>query len=128
MFHMVTDEACYSCQLDHVTWLWGVFKGRCVAEKDHLKTFLPVWIIEIFWEFAEMAKQVNFGPLLKKKYYSFTVEVKAFLDSCEVSSSIDIAMDIIYTAIKECGKSRSRLENFVSWGHLWDEQRCEEPN
>ena len=56
------------------------------------------------WKSVEMANQVNFNELLEKKYASFTVEINAFLDSCDVSSSNDIAADIIYQAIRNVPK------------------------
>ena len=47
-----------------------------------------------------MAKQGKFEAILHKKFASFNVEINAFLDSCEISNSNDIAMDIIYEAIR----------------------------
>ena len=53
---------------------------------------------------SAMAHQLNFEQLLEKKYPSFTVEVNAFLDSCSVSCSSDVAMNIIYQRIRRDDK------------------------
>ena len=47
-----------------------------------------------------MASQVNWKEMLEGRYPPYKVEVNAFLDSIEISSSTEIAMDYIYQAIK----------------------------
>ena len=47
-----------------------------------------------------MASQVNWKELLDGRYPSYKVEVNAFLDSVDISSSTEISMDHIYQAIK----------------------------
>ena len=57
-----------------------------------------------------MANEVNFAKLLDKKYASYTVEVEAFLDTCQVSSSTEVAAQMIYDKIKDYCKVDSNLK------------------
>ena len=47
-----------------------------------------------------MASHIDWAPILEVHYPSFTAEVTAFLDSCQVSASPEIAAQIIFDAIK----------------------------
>ena len=47
-----------------------------------------------------MASSIDWSALLEKKYSSYKVEVKAFLDSLDITNSIEISTQIIYDAIK----------------------------
>ena len=47
-----------------------------------------------------MAAQIDWSELLEKKYPSYKVEVNAYLDSLEISSSNDVSIDKIYQAIR----------------------------
>ena len=46
-----------------------------------------------------MANCVDWAALLDKKYPSYKVEVNAFLDSLDVSASIEVSIELIYQAI-----------------------------
>ena len=48
----------------------------------------------------KMASQVNWKELLDGRYPSYKVEVNAFLESVDISSSTEVSMDFIYEAIK----------------------------
>ena len=47
-----------------------------------------------------MASQVIWVELLDGQYPSYKIEVTAFLDSLDISSSTDVAMDYIYQQIQ----------------------------
>ena len=47
-----------------------------------------------------MASGVNWDKILEGCYPSYKVEVNAFLDSLEISSSVDITIEKIYEVIK----------------------------
>ena len=49
---------------------------------------------------SRMADGVDWAKILDLRYKSFKVEVDAFLNSCDVSSSTEIAQEMIYEAIK----------------------------
>ena len=48
-----------------------------------------------------MASAIDWGALLDARCPSYKVEVEAFLDSVEVSSSNEISMIIVHEAIKD---------------------------
>ena len=57
-----------------------------------------------------MAAQVNWDELLEKKYPSYTVEVQAFLDTCDISRSTDVSIVNIYKKIQNDSQVNSDLK------------------
>ena len=47
-----------------------------------------------------MASNIDWTPLLEKKYVCFKVEVNTFLESLDVANSSDIAMAYVYDKIR----------------------------
>ena len=48
-----------------------------------------------------MAEGIDWNALLDVRYHSFTVEVEAYLESLNVSSSSEVSIDKIYQAIRD---------------------------
>ena len=48
-----------------------------------------------------MASVLDWESLLEKKYPSYKVEVNAFLDSLDISNSVDLSIEYIYDCIKD---------------------------
>ena len=48
-----------------------------------------------------MASGMDWDKILEGRYPSYKVEVNAFLDSLEISSSVDITIQKIYEAIRD---------------------------
>ena len=56
-----------------------------------------------------MANAINWKELIRARYPSYKVEVNAFLESLEVSSSSDISIEKVYEAIKDDPQVNSNL-------------------
>ena len=56
-----------------------------------------------------MASPINWEELIAGRYPSYMVEVNAFLESLEVSSSSEISLEKIYFAIKDDPQINSNL-------------------
>ena len=57
-----------------------------------------------------MSTNVDFSDLLDKKYPSYTSEVNAFLDSCQISSSVEVSVAYIYPKIRNDTNVDSNLK------------------
>ena len=57
-----------------------------------------------------MASQVDWSQILDGRYPSYKVEVLAFLDSLDISSSTDISIEYIYDQIKTDGNVCDNLK------------------
>ena len=58
-----------------------------------------------------MASQINWKELIHARYPSYKVEVNAFLDSLEVSSSSEISIEKVYGTIKGDPEINSQSQN-----------------
>ena len=56
-----------------------------------------------------MASSINWKQIIRARYPSYTVEVNAFLESLEVSSSSEISIEKVYEAIKDDPQINSNL-------------------
>ena len=57
-----------------------------------------------------MAENINWAALLDARYASYNVEVTAYLDSLDISSSSEVSIEKIYQAIKDDTEVDSNLK------------------
>ena len=66
--------------------------------------------INSIFTMASLSQDLDWEPLLKAKYPSYTVEVEAFLASLDIATSSEISMEKIYEAIREDSKVDENLK------------------
>ena len=71
-----------------------------------------------------MASAVDWDALLVKKYPSYKIKVEAFLDAAEISSSSEIAAEIMFERIKDEENVSSDLKLIYKKSILGSHKGC----